>query len=108
MGGPTRIGGDPNNVNRTFNGDVDEVAVFNYALTPAQVLNLYNGVAPPPGVRLTLQRSVTNLTLGWPEGVLQEATSLLGPWSPVNGAAPPSHTVTPSGPQRFYRVRVSP
>ena len=42
-GGPARIGGDPNNVNRTFNGDVDEVAVFNYALTPAQVLNLYNG-----------------------------------------------------------------
>jgi hypothetical protein len=106
--GPARIGGDPNNVTRTFNGDVDEVAVFNYALTPSQVFNLYNGVSPNPGVRLTLQRSGANLTLGWSQGVLQEATSLAGPWSPVNGAAAPSHTVTTSGPMKFYRVRVSP
>jgi len=103
--GPARIGGDPNNIDRTFNGDVDEVAVFNKALTPAQVLNLYNGVTSG---RLTIQRSATNLTLGWAEGVLQEATSLTGPWSAVNGAAAPSHTVTPTGAQKFYRVRVSP
>jgi hypothetical protein len=103
--GPARIGGDPNNVTRTFNGDVDEVAVFNKALTPAEVSNLYNGVRP--GL-LTIHRSATNLTLGWSAGVLQEATSLGGPWSPVNGATAPSHTVTPSGAQKFYRVRVSP
>jgi len=103
--GPTRIGGDPNNGTRTFNGDVDEVAVFNKALTPAQVSNLYNGVSAG---RLTIQRSATNLTLGWSEGVLQEATSLTGPWTPVNGATAPSHTVTTSGPMKFYRVRLSP
>jgi len=103
--GPARIGGDPNNVTRTFNGDVDEVAVFNKALTPAQVSNLYHGVTP--GL-LTIQRSATNLTLNWAEGVLQEATSLGGPWAPVNGATAPAHTVTPAGAQKFYRVRVSP
>ena len=103
--GPARIGGDPNNVTRTFNGDVDEVAVFNKSLTPAEVSNLYNGVTPG---RLTIQRSATNLTLGWSGGLLQEATSLTGPWSPVNGATAPSHIVTPSGAQKFYRLQVSP
>ena len=104
--GPARIGGDPNNVTRTFNGDVDEVAVFNYALPALGVLYLYNGVIPSRG--LTIERSGTNLTLRWLQGVLQESTNLAGPWTPVNGATAPSHTVMPSGPQKFYRRRFDP
>jgi hypothetical protein len=33
--------GDGGNGTRTFNGEMDEVAIFKYALTPAQVLDLY-------------------------------------------------------------------
>jgi hypothetical protein len=107
--GPGRIGGDPGggDVSRTFNGIIDEVAVFNYALTPPQVLNLYNSGNTPPPVTLTIQRSGPDLVLSWSSGTLQENTSLTGTWSAVTGAAPPSHTVTPSGTQKFYRVLVS-
>ncbi|MCI0748014.1 MAG: immunoglobulin domain-containing protein [Verrucomicrobia subdivision 3 bacterium] len=104
-GGDARIGGDPSGADRTFGGIIDEVAVFHRALTPAQILNLYNG-APP--VTLGLQRSGSNLILNWTEGVLQESTSITGSWLPVGGAAPPSHTVTPSGPYKYFRVLVSP
>jgi hypothetical protein len=44
----TLIGGDNadgGNGGRTFNGAMDEVAIFNSALTPAQVLNLYFSAA---------------------------------------------------------------
>ena len=101
-GGPARIGGDANNVNRTFNGDIDEGAVFNYALHPTQVFALYNGVPS----RITIERSGTNLTLRWAKGQLQEANGpgSTGPWTPVSATAP-SHTVTPSGAQKFYRVQ---
>jgi concanavalin A-like lectin/glucanase superfamily protein len=107
--GPGRIGGDPGggDVSRTFNGVIDEVTVFNYALTPAQVLNLYNSASAAPSVTLTIQRSGPNLLLNWSNGTLQENTWLTGTWSAVTGAAPPSHTVTPSGTPKFYRVLVS-
>jgi hypothetical protein len=102
--GPARIGGDPGHDSRTFNGVIDEVAIFNYALSPAQVLNLYRGLSP---VALAIQRSGQNLILSWPQGTLQQADSLTGSWSAVSGAAPPSHTlVNPVG-NKFYRVRVS-
>jgi O-glycosyl hydrolase len=45
---PTLIGGDSydgGNGGRTFNGMMDEVAIFNTALMPAQVLNLYSNAA---------------------------------------------------------------
>lgn len=42
--------------------------------------------------------------LQWSQGTLLEATNLLGPWT-TNAAASP-FTITPSGPQKFYRVRV--
>ena len=44
IGGDTADGG---NGGRTFNGSMDEVAVFNASLSQQQVLNLYyNGVVP--------------------------------------------------------------
>jgi len=30
-------------IQKDFNGEIDEVAIFNYALTSAEVLNIYNG-----------------------------------------------------------------
>jgi hypothetical protein len=104
--GNARIGADAENVARTFNGVIDEVAVFNYALTPAQVLNLYNGAAPP-SVTLNIQRLGSNLQLSWSQGTLLEATNVTGPWS-TNNAAPSPYPVTPAGPQKFYQLLVGP
>jgi hypothetical protein len=106
--GPTAIGADTLEVpGGVFNGEMDEVAVFNYTLTPAQVTTLYLTALVGGSVTLNCQSSGTNLVISWPHGTLMQAANLAGPWTPVVGAAPPSFTVTPAG-QMFYRVRVYP
>jgi hypothetical protein len=99
--GTARIGSDENNLSRTFDGLIDEVAVFNYALTPAQVLAIYNAAL---SVTLNIQKVGPNLQLTWPSGTLLEANDLAGPWS-TNSATPP-YTFTPSAAKKFYRVQV--
>jgi hypothetical protein len=54
---------------------------------------------------LTIQESNGSLVLSWSQGTLQSATSVTGPYAPVNGAQSP-YTVPVSGPQQFYRVKV--
>lgn len=92
-----RIGGDAQGDDRTFNGKVDEVAVFNTALTPQQIA----GLLP---VKLTLQPSGADLILSWPFGTLLEADNVTGPWT-TNVATSPL-TVTPNAGRKFYRVQV--
>jgi regulation of enolase protein 1 (concanavalin A-like superfamily) len=62
IGGDTADGG---NGDRTFNGIMDEVAVFNTSLNQNQVLNLYfNGVAVPPQATAPAASPSTNLFVG--------------------------------------------
>jgi hypothetical protein len=62
-----------------------------------------------PSVTLYLQRaSGGQLQLQWSQGTLLEtATLVTGPWTPVPGAASP-YTLSTTGSQKFYRVQVSP
>src|SRR5204863_956964 len=89
-----------------FPGDIDEVAVFNYAFTPTQVLNLYNAafgnVVPP--VTLTIAKLGDRVVLSWPQGTLLEASDLIGPWT-TNSANSP-FTNSPASSRKFYRVLV--
>jgi hypothetical protein len=62
-------------------------------------------VAVLPSVVLSVAVSPTNIVLSWPTGNLVSATNLTGPWDVVGGAASP-YSVTPSEPQRFYRVKL--
>jgi len=88
-----------------FPGDIDEVAVFNYAFTPAQVLNLYNAAfGSAPSVTLTIQKIGANVVLAWPQGTLLEANQVSGPWTTNNAASP--YTNAPTSAQKFYRVIV--
>lgn len=96
-----RIGGDPNSDARTFNGRIDEVAFFNYALTPAQILGLYLAV---PSVTLGVEYADGNLTLTWPQGTLLEANAVTGPYTTNNAASP--YVVPATGAQKYYRVIV--
>lgn len=100
-----QIGHDNNdgNANRTFNGLIDEVAVFNYSLTPSQLLNLYAAGAPVP-VTLTIAPSGSNVTLTWSQGTLLQADEATGPWT-TNSATSP-YTTAPSAAKKFYRVIV--
>lgn len=91
-----RIGCD-NSVATTFNGKIDEVAVFNRALSQTEVLQL----AGVPS--LTIQPVGTQVQLTWSFGKLLESTSVTGPWTTNVNLSP--YLVTPTGPQKFYRVQ---
>jgi hypothetical protein len=91
---------------RILEGKLDEVAVFDYTLSPAQIAQLYSTAFTGHPVTLSVQRSGGSLLLSWLYGTLLAAPSVHGPWTPVSGVAPPSYTVTPSAAQMFYRVQV--
>jgi hypothetical protein len=87
------------NFTNQFAGTIDEVAVFNYALTVTQVRALL-AAAPVPALQLGSGAGgwVVNYT-----GTLQSSTNVTGPYAPVPGAASP-YNVTPAGSQTFYRA----
>jgi hypothetical protein len=91
------------NANRTFNGLIDEVAVFNYSMTPAQLLSLYSTAGLVP-TTLTIQPSGTDVILTWPQGTLLEADEVTGPWTTNNAASPFTNSASAAG--KFYRVIV--
>jgi hypothetical protein len=63
-------------------------------------------LAGPAPVNVTYSRSGSSLQLNWLYGTLLQASNVTGPWTVNRNASPPSYTVTPTGPQMFYRVQV--
>ncbi|MCF7765304.1 MAG: LamG domain-containing protein [Verrucomicrobia bacterium] len=59
-------------------------------------------VSEPP--TLTLSGTAGQIQIQWTGGTLESASSIAGPWAAVAGATSPQQ-VTPSGPQKFFRVR---
>ena len=115
--GTAQIGNDAaeNNGNRTFNGFIDDVAVFNQTLAASRIevyyqaartggITINNGAIAPGDLRFT---SIT----GWRDkavlqwiggGFLEEAPTPVGPWSKSPKQENPQ---TVSGPgTRFYRL----
>lgn len=62
-GNPVSIGASQVFSGRFFEGRIDEVAVYNVALTPAEIATLY-AIAQPPCLNLSLVG--TNVILSWP------------------------------------------
>ena len=93
------IGKQDGFTDRNFDGLIDEVAVFNYAFSPAQVLALYNAAL---SVNLSIQRVGSNVILTWPKGTLLEATNISGPWVTNNATSPYTNSAT--GLKKFYRT----
>jgi hypothetical protein len=90
-----------------FQGAVDEVALYNYCLTPLQVSNHF-AVAMDLATKLTAQATNGHTVLSWfavwATSTLQSAPTVNGPWTTIPGATSP-YTVTNSGPALFYRVK---
>lgn len=106
---PLTLGGISNIAGAAgFPGQIDEVALFDRALSPEQVADLFAAAfGTPPPLRITVSGGQPTLT--WTGGVLQSATTLgdekSGPdWSDLPDAASP---YTPEQPAAagFYRVR---
>jgi hypothetical protein len=103
------------NASRTFNGIIDEVAVFNRSISPDRIAAYYqaatqggviitNGAVTPNGLKFTSIDAVAGqAVLQWiGSGTLEEATSILGPWTVSPGQGNP--VVAPISGTRFYRL----
>jgi hypothetical protein len=88
---------------RAFNGTMDEVSVFDIALTPAQIQMLYASGHQLSQVQVSLQKTGDGLNLTWPQGTLLQATNVAGPWLAVTNASSSSN-VTATNNRMFYRV----
>ena len=103
------IGGSPDyGTARLLPANIAHAAVFTQALTPNQVLGLYNGVyVAPPSTTIGIARVGESIVLTWQSGVLLESPAVNGPWTTVGGATSP-YTVPVSSGNEFYRVLVTP
>ena len=90
---------------RTFNGLIDEVAIFPYTLTQAQLNQLYRTAISGAPVSLNMEISGRNVVLTWSSGTLQSATTVTGPWTSLSGTNSP-YTLTPTGTQQFFRIKI--
>jgi hypothetical protein len=87
-----------------FNGAVDEVAVYDYALPAGRILAHYAlGIG---STTVSIERSGTDLIIHWSTGVLEGADEVTGPFSEVS-STPPTYTVPAGAATKFFRVRVS-
>lgn len=102
--GVSRIGDYLGLVGRDFNGVIDEVAVFNRSLSNAEVQQIYAAGTTVPVFGLNSQITGGNMTLNWPFGHLEQASSPYGPWSAVTGAAG-SFTAPMTNQSWYFRVR---
>jgi hypothetical protein len=107
--GETRIA-DDNQQTRWFQGQIAQVAIYDYSLNQSQVGQLYTsggGVVPltPADAHLTISRpSSGSGQLNWSNGILLESTNVTGPWTTNTATAP--YTVPTSAPEKFYRVQL--
>jgi len=70
----------------------------------AAQLQLVSYATTPPAVTLGLSGNSPALTLSWPQGILQTATNVLGPWTPLYSPSPVS--VGTTNMDQFFRVKV--
>jgi len=81
-----------------FDGIIDDVAVYNKALTAQQIQNHFLNT-----VRLSITNSGSSVVLTWPAGHLQSAPTADGTYTYVAGSISP-YTVPATGTQQFFRV----
>jgi hypothetical protein len=92
-----------NNLN--FVGAIDEVAIYNYALSAVQVLNHY-ATGTNPVARLYVTLSGGNAVLTWSPGTLQSAPKVDGPYTTVPGATAP-YSIPPTNSALFFKVKLN-
>lgn len=99
-GGPTTFAVRSDGVFGQYDGGIDEVAFYNYALSAQQVQNHFLN-----NVRLTVNKIGNKVVLTWPAGTLQAAPVVTGTYTNVTGASSP-YTNTVTGSATFYRLQL--
>ena len=93
---------------RYFDGALDDVAVFNRALSPAEIANLYSASLGLAFIPLNIQELGPNVTVSWTDPTalfkLQSATTVRGIYSNVPGATNP-YVQSHAGAPEFFRLK---
>lgn len=85
-----------------YSGGVDEVAIYDKALTPSQVASHFVAGAAGTANLTIVPAGAGKVTITWPAGTtLQSSTTVAGGYAPVTGATSPL-TLTAAG-TTFYR-----
>jgi len=89
-----------------FEGLIDEVAVYNRALSPARILTHYLAGQPPvEEIVAEIAIEGDEIIISWAgTATLQETEDIAGSWNDVAGASSPFR-VTPAGNLKFWRLR---
>jgi hypothetical protein len=84
----------------------DTIVIHEHMLGYQQVWNGFQiiPILSAPLVTLSSTVSGSSLILSWPQGTLQTATNLLGPWTSSSATSPFTDTMTNAA--LFYRVQV--
>ncbi|PYI87534.1 MAG: hypothetical protein DME26_05850 [Verrucomicrobia bacterium] len=106
------IGENPDATGRQWNGEIDDLAIWNRVLTEAEISNLYGAGKPlsaliPAAIVATITRSGTTVIIQWAPagGTLESTPSLSGnPTWTAAGTANPA-TITIGASNGFYRVK---
>jgi len=93
------------NYDSQFKGLIDDVAIYNYALSSNAVAAHYQaGTFLPPETVFITNPGGGQVRLNWSFGTLQGATNAAGPYLDINNATSP-YTISATNAQQYYRVR---
>lgn len=98
--GPYTLGWRSDSGFNPFSGAMDDIAVYNKALSWEQIQNHFLNTT-----RLAITRSGDHIVISWPVGTLLSSTEVEGPYLEVVGATSP-YTNAVSGEQRYFRVEL--
>lgn len=112
---PIELGRSHDGYWRIFNGSMDDVRIYNTMLSAAEIAQVAAGddASPVASSAMVLRQNFdaapAGVTLRWPCGVLQEASTLVGngpgtAWTDVPNATTP-YSFLPDQNMRFFRVR---
>ena len=105
--GAFTIGGDANWSDRRFKGEIDEPAVFGYALSADQIEAIYKkgmGGDTPTGPALSFEMTDLGLILTWETGKLQSAPTAEGPWSTIEDASNEGYIYNGESGNLYFRL----
>ena len=105
--GSFTIGGDANWSDRRFKGEIDEPAVFGYALSADQIESIYKkgmGGDTPTGPALSFEMTDLGLILTWETGKLQTAPTAEGPWSTIEDASNEGYIYNGESGNLYFRL----
>jgi hypothetical protein len=100
LGGPTTFGVRSDGGFGDWDGGMDEVAFYNYALSPDQIRNHFVNSVP-----LNIVRQGNNVVVTWPVGTLQAAALVTGTFTNVTSATSP-YTNAVTGSATYFRLKL--